>query len=417
MTENQQQSRRIIPPRDAVVALTLVVLGAVISVLRIPPHLLNGLYAEDGEVFISDWLWRPKWSLFFSPYMGYLHLLPRMLSGLVVLLPVAWWGLATTILACLVVGAVSAGVWLAARALGLGRVAAAAVALIPVLSPLGAVESLGNLCNVHWYCLYLLVWVCCAGRRLTHPYVWAVVVLLCCLTEIQAVILLPFVAIVWWRRRVAWPIVAAWAIGVGAQLVCYVVALRPREVGRPSIASTILGFLGDVVLGGFGERDATVSRALSLVRLGVAGILFLAFVIFAVKTLWPHPRRWLVLFLIALSVVFWVVAVWTNNSVDFGVTLFLFRWGTTASMVLTAAVALVLSEVSWRWWVRAAVVAVLVLLILRGFVADESVRQGGAPSWPQALAASRATCSTADSTKVQTWPDGWYVRLSCSRVP
>ena len=404
------------PPRDAVVAVALLVIGAVISVLRIPASLLNGLYAEDGEVFIWDWLWRPRWSLFFAPYAGYLHVLPRILSGLTVLLPVAWWGVATTVLACLTIGGVSAGVWLAARALELGRVVAAAVALVPVLAPMAAVEALGNLCNLHWYCLYLLTWVCCAGRRLTHPFVWAVVVLLSCLTEIQALILLPFVAITWWRRRVAWPIVAAWLIGTASQLLCYVTALRPRAPGHPSILGTVAGYLGNVVLGGFGER-ATLSRTLSLVRLGFAGLLFVAFVALAITVLWRSSQRWLGLFLLALSGALWVVAMWSNNSLDFDRMLVLFRWGTTASMVFTAGVAIVLSEVRWRSWIRISVAVVLVLLILRGFYADNSVRQGRAPDWPVALEASSGTCTTTSrTTDVTIWPDGWFVRLSCARV-
>ena len=417
MSDKQPSTRPLLPPRDAAVALTLVALGTVISLFRIPGHLLNGIYAEDGEIFIADWLWRPKWSLFFSPYMGYLHLLPRILSGLVVILPVAWWGLATTVLACLTVGAVSAGVWLAARSLALGRVLSAAVALVPVLSPLGAVEALGNLCNLHWYCLYLLVWVCCAGRRLTRPYVWAVVVIVCCLTEIQAVILLPLVAVIWWRRRVAWPILAAWFIGTGAQLVCFLTAPRPRVPGHPSILGTILGYLENVVLGGFGERIASLSRTLSLVRLGFVGILLVAFLVLAVKVLWSSSRRLLALCLFALSGVFWIMAMWSNNSLDFGLTLFLFRWGTTASMVLAAAVAVVLSEVPWRPWIRAVVAVILVLLMLRGFYADISVRNGKAAEWPVSLQSSSASCATARTTNVAIWPDGWFVPLSCSRVP
>lgn len=415
MPDKHHESRRLVLPPDAVVALVLVVFGAVISVLRIPASLFNGLYAEDGEVFISDWLWHPAWNLFFAPYAGYLHVLPRMLSGLTVLFPVAWWGAATTVFACLAIGGVSSGVWLAARALQLRRLVAAAVALVPVLAPMGAVEALGNLCNLHWYCLYLLTWLCCAGRRLTHRYAWAIVVLLCCLTEVQSLILVPFVVITWWRRRVPWPIVAAWFIGAGAQLVCYFAVQRPRTPGHPSILGTAAGFIGNVVLGGFGERT-TLSRSLSLVRLGFAGLLFLAFVALAIKVLWPSAHRWLGLFLLGISGGFWVVAMWSNNSLDFGRMLVLFRWGTTASMALTAAVAIVLSEVRWRSWIRVVVGVVLVLLILRGFSADISQRHGASPEWPVALETSTATCTTSSTADVAIWPDGWFVPVACTRV-
>jgi hypothetical protein len=140
-----------------------------------------------------------------------------------------------------------------------------------------------------------------------------------------------------------------------------------------------------------------------------------AFVVLAITVLWPSPQRWLGLFLVTLSGVFWVLAMWSNNSLDFGLRLVLFRWGTTASMVFTAAVAVVLSELKWRTWIRAVIALMLVLLILRGFYADISTRHGRAPAWPVSLDASHATCTTTATTDVTIWPDGWFVRLSCQQ--
>lgn len=51
---------------------------------RSEPAGRNSLYAEDGLLFVGDWANVSGAGLLIEPYQGYQHLLPRIVSGLVV---------------------------------------------------------------------------------------------------------------------------------------------------------------------------------------------------------------------------------------------------------------------------------------------------------------------------------------------
>ena len=73
----------------------------------------DNLHAEDGVLFLHDWAVGGHLSLFWQPYDGYQHLIPRVLSALVSLaVPIAWWGSTVTAIACGIVGVIAALVFL-----------------------------------------------------------------------------------------------------------------------------------------------------------------------------------------------------------------------------------------------------------------------------------------------------------------
>ena len=353
----------------------------------------------------------------FTPYQGYLHLIPRLAAGLVSLLPVSVWALSVRGVSCLLVGCVAGGVWLCARALGFSRMVSAVMAMIPVLEPMTAVEALGNLANFHWYVLYLLAWIAAAGRRLTIPWAWAGVILVCCLSEIQGVLLVPVVIVTWWRLRVAWPIVGAWVVGLGAQVMAFLLGrARDRGEGHLSLARLGAGYVGNVVLGGLGETGEPRPPMYAAMRLLVAAVLFLVVLVLGFIALRRSPHRWLALCMLALSVASWMLAVLQNNSIKFGWQMYLLRWGTTASMALLTAWVLALLEARAPDWVKIGVAAIALAMILRGFPATALPRGATTPGFSLALEAARQTCSTSSEASVPIWPDSWIIRIPCARV-
>ena len=70
-----------------------------LTALRLPPRVWDSLYYEDGWLFLGQWRAMGASSIV-EGYGGYLHTIPRLASGVVHALPVTWWGVATTAMAC-----------------------------------------------------------------------------------------------------------------------------------------------------------------------------------------------------------------------------------------------------------------------------------------------------------------------------
>lgn len=154
------------PGREFRVASVVAVVATVVAWLRMPVNTRGRLYAEDGQHFVSAWVNRPAAGLLVEPYAGYQHLVPRLVGGLVVWsVPKAGWAVAVNLIVCLILGGAAALIYVYSRdvvAFGPARVA---LALIIVVVPIAGQEPLGNLANLHWFLLYLLVWVLLAVPR------------------------------------------------------------------------------------------------------------------------------------------------------------------------------------------------------------------------------------------------------------
>ena len=197
----------------------IAVMSAVIVFLRTPSAARDVIWAEDGRNFMVGHLVN-GYSGVFEPYQGYLHVVPRLLAGMVVdLVSPAQVAQGMTVAASLVVGAVSGAlVWYAAMATERIWICAL-IGLVPALVPTGPLEMAGNLANLHWYFLLLGFWMFLAvPRNWVTSWIAAVVVLLMTLSEPQLLIALPlFVRNI--RERRTWPVASAAVIGVGIQLV------------------------------------------------------------------------------------------------------------------------------------------------------------------------------------------------------
>lgn len=69
----------------------------------------------------------------------------------------------------------------------------------------------------------------------------------------------------------AWPIVGAWVVGLGAQVMAFLLGrARDRGEGHLSLARLGAGYVGNVVLGGLGETGEPRPPMYAAMRLLVA---------------------------------------------------------------------------------------------------------------------------------------------------
>lgn len=111
---------------------------------------VDTMWAEDGEVFLSEALRRGALVPLVSPYAGYLNAVPRLAASFVSVAPL---GLAAMLLAAgsaAVVSCLSLYVYSASRGLLTSRCARVLLAAMVVLLPALAWESMNNATNLQW---------------------------------------------------------------------------------------------------------------------------------------------------------------------------------------------------------------------------------------------------------------------------
>jgi hypothetical protein len=173
---------------------------------------LDTIYAEDGSVFLGSAYAESTLDSITTPYAGYLHLVPRVLSELVSALPVSWAAAGLAIAAALTTGLLALLVYACTRdyLAPWGRVLSAAVV---VLVPVGQDELPNSIANLHWPMLYALFWVLLAKRL--NTWLAASAVLLISLSDPLVVLFVPLAVWLWWRRRSAQSLAVTVALGAG----------------------------------------------------------------------------------------------------------------------------------------------------------------------------------------------------------
>jgi len=442
--------------------LAVIIVCALVAWLRLPPVARDTLWAEDGRVFVQQRVADGPFSTWFVPYDGYLHLVPRLLAD------AAWsWSpvdhLATvvTALACLVAGLVAAGVWVCSRGLVASRVVRLALAAVTVLVPLAPLEVSGNLANVHWYLLWLTPFLLLhRARSTTSTVVASLGALLIGLTEIQAVVLVPFVVAAFVvRPRSAHPRrdLAPVVVLVAALVVQLLVAALTARADAPGPASTIpqvvLGYLTSVVLGTWVPSAVRLGGLLDRGGWAVALIATAPFVLAAVVVVRavrhsvPGTARLvgrvapahdpvavdrLALAAVAglASVAVWSVDVVVNHGPD---TRFWFddpgrvaelgltRYAVVPSLFLLV-VLLCAVDAAWRSPSRRSrAAAVLGLVLVVALVAvwfdGSGSSRGAGPGWQGSLDRAEEACDDgAAVADVAGAPVGWGVLLPCDVV-
>ncbi|RXZ50040.1 hypothetical protein [Agromyces binzhouensis] len=416
-------------------AIALVVLGSVVSWFRIEAAARATLWAEDGTFFLGDALDADPVSVLLKPYQGYLHLVPRIIAGVAVaVVPVEGYAIAMTVGSCLVVGAVSAVVFLCARSVVVWLPARIALGALTFLAPAAGWEVLGNTANLHWYLLWLAPWLLLAApRRRSTAILLGVVGLVAALTEIQMLLFLPLLA---WRFRDPNRWIVGAGVLIGSALQVAALLLSPRDAGAetsPPFLSTVQGYLYHAPMEAvFPSRQWKAAWVLHFGWWGAALVL-LPFLVALAWVLWRGVavERIAGAALAAGSIVAWSAAYVLNSNPDFfysetpvalAIHLHLTRYGVVPSLYLLALVVLATSvAVRAGEWSRTAVgvlVGVMVLTVVAAIIPQPSARAGG-PDWASQIPPARNSCAVDDApdrTAIAIAPDGWLVEMPCDRL-
>lgn len=158
--ESPAQERSFGSAEAALLVVSLLALGTVLTLLRqgfsIP---LNTVWAEDGPIYLQGALTQGFWDAVFSPYAGYLVVVPRLIGELATLVPLDDAPAAISLLSGLFAAVSALVVWFASAGHIRNVYLRGALALATVLAPAAGQEVLVSAAYVPWYMLFASFWL------------------------------------------------------------------------------------------------------------------------------------------------------------------------------------------------------------------------------------------------------------------
>ncbi len=413
----------------------------IISWSRITPVGRETIWAEDGRFFLQGFLERGLPATFFEPYQGYLHAIPRLGAAFVAgVLPVEAWAGGLTVVSCVLAALASGIVFICARSVLRSTVAAVIAGVLPAVLPVAPVEVSGNLANFHWYLIYLAMWmVLVRPRSRAWAVLLAVVALFAALTEIQ--LLAPLVVGLGLqlfrktRARLRWPVLAALAAGVAAQILASI--LMPRDPNTNAFMNPLdllFGYLLQVVALTYRPVGADMAAMVQGDGWWIPALLAVPFIaaLVYVLTKGTVAERITVGVAAAFSVGLWIIGVEANRVAQFAFTSYSAeqfaglapaRYGVVPSLMLLTIVAAAIGRLL-RGGLASRIVAIvgvvaLVVLSVVNFSLPYTHRAAG-PEWSASLVSARDYCARdADgSFDLANAPAnlGWYTLVPCSII-
>lgn len=227
-----------------VLTAAVFVVASILAILRLPAGVRETVWAEDGVFFLADSDREGGWATLFKPYMGYLHVIPRLIVvAASQFADIAAFAVVVSVVCCVLVGALAALVFHCSSAVTDWLPARLAIASVTVLVPTAPIEVLGNAANLHWYLLWASVWLV-----LYTPKTWrgsvalGVLATSFALTSILVALLAPLVFYRFGAARM-WPVRAGYAIGLIGQAVATLSYPRPTSSDPPDLLTTVHGYL------------------------------------------------------------------------------------------------------------------------------------------------------------------------------
>lgn len=418
------------PPADATAATAAWVSlacgafvgGTVLGLMRqTGSGAMNTLYAEDGQIFLGQALRHGGGRALTTAYMGYFHMVPRLLAGLASIVPLRLAAATMAVAASAIVAALALVVYRASAGLVRSPVTRAVLASSMVLLPLSQEEVFNNIANLHWFLIFTSVWVLLWNpTKRVDLVVGATVLVLAGLSDPLNVLLTPIallrlVSLRGWRHHA---FTAAYAAGVGGQLLAIVLSGARRSGLSPSfnIAEVVgqyplyvvgRGIFGMRWLRATGGGRVALLTALALVLLGV--LVAVAWV----RTGRPPAPAALLLF--AVSGLFYLVTVMLGGVSPP-------RYAVVPVLLLFSAVAVVVDGWMTARPDRTARLAAtcIVLLVAVTWSANyrDANRRSTGRKWGTELSRAHATCEQSGraTVRVAISPPGWRVDVPCRDV-
>ncbi|MGK3958319.1 hypothetical protein ACLKOZ_19250 [Arthrobacter sp. R4] len=442
-------ARRVAKPRTAPTFLLrhgvrMAALGGAIVVLtfvlwlRLPEVTRGTLWAEDAAVFLRETVSLGSFRSIPEPYSGYLHVVPRVISGVAYnVAPIDYYGTMMSLLSCMVVAGISVAVFFLSRALVQPWPLRLMLAIIPGFLPVGPLEVLGNAANLHWFLLFLSPWLLLyEPSRLYAKALLLVAALATATSEIITGLFLPLaIWAIFWRKNFWAP--AGLILGVALQLLVTSAVPRygtpvPQQEESIEPLSVLYGF----VLQGIGSLWESDHRtvASAIVAFGgfamVIPVLLVAGVLCYILIFGRWRWKITAAYAFGAAVACWTAAIVVNAQpafeyADFTVDdwlgrFYFFRYAAAPSMfLLTLApiACLVVAERSkGRWKPGLAAPALMLAFLLINYLPPTTTRQVG-PTWNMGVDAARAACvsdNTLSAASVHAAPAGWHWEAPCT---
>ena len=416
----------------ALLAVSVLALAAVLQLARLGlENALESLWAEDGAILLQGTFDHGFLDALFTPYAGYLILVPRLIGEVGGAVPLRDAAAAIAIASALVVAVCGLVVWIAAAGHIRNPYLRGALVALTVLSPVASLESIAAGSYVLWYMLFAAFWVLLWTPRTTAGAVFGGLFVL--LTGLSTPGLWFFAPLAGLRllaardRRDA-AILAGYAIGAAVQVP--VLASNSETAVDPQWTADIwTAYLQRVLDGGLlGERLGGVAWEqlgwALLIALVVAALVGLAFV--ARRS--SAQVRAFVAIAVGTSLLMFVASAYqraVGTQIMWPADMHFGNAGRYAIVpaLLLASAALVAID---RWprplpgprqlpW--AGIVAVAALAIGSSFyVGDAAVR--GTPRWHQAIETAAANCRREGlkDAPVAINPPGFGLYVSCQSL-
>ncbi len=395
---------------------------------RWSPRPWNLIWAEDGPIFLHDAVLQPWSEAVLSPYQGYMHLAPRTAALLVAELPPQLWALAIAVGSILVRALLAVVVWHATSGHVPGRAARAVISVMIVTIPLGGVEVLNNLANLHWFLMLVSL-----PALLWRPRTWFGIVVQCLVVGVSMlsdpltvlwapIVVLRVLAVPRWRDQV---VSAVFVICAALQLT---VALRTSRERGPGfgVQEIYQAYVVRVVEPAFAGIEWTewAWDNARWIAIAVSTVVVLAMLVGGLSR--PGPHRGLILSAAGASVVFYVfvtgyalpdLPLLPGSDISVGA---YGRYGFLAGALLLIAVI----AAGWAMlhfgrrsrpfaWVLVAVLSVIYLAAVisgYGYQAPTAVPMG----WRAAVDLARTECASGHLDVVLPVDPSWQVSLPCT---
>jgi hypothetical protein len=395
---------------------------------------LQGLWAEDGPVFLQEAIGRGFGETIFEPYSNYLVVVPRLIGDAAAFAPLEAAPAVVSILAAALAALSGLFVWQASAAHIRSSHLRGALALATVLVPVGGLESVDSASYVSWYMLFACFWILlwrpatwwgtgAAGgflvlTALSNPGVW----FLAPLAVLRALAA---------RDRRDLAILAAFAIPALAQAVVMTQNHDPtvdpawsEQIWTAYLQRVVEGAPLGLSLGGDAWELLGWPLLVALLAAGAAGAWL------GLRRAGPGARYLaavalptsLLLFLVSLyqralgQQMAWPEGISHGNGGRYAI----------VPALLLIAVALALIDAAERRRpprsrispLGGAAVALIAVAVASSFyVGDTAAR--GTPEWEQALdtAAGECVAGTTGVASVPTSPPGFVMSLPCTEIP
>lgn len=417
----------------AILVTAVLVLGTVLALLRLGlADALTTVWAEDGPIYLQASLTQGFWHAVFSPYAGYLVLVPRLIAEVGAAVPLRYAPAAVAIVSAAFAALSGLVVWYASAGHVRSPYLRAILALLTAFAPAAGQETLVSAAYVPWYMLaasfWLLVWRPATTRG---AVLGGLFLLLTGLSTPGLWFFLPLAALraLAIRDRRDGIVVGSYALAAAVQIP----VVLSQEQGEPLWTSDIWTALVQRVLDGgiFGQRlGGNLWAELGwpfLIALMVALAVGIGIGLWRAGT----GARWFALLAIPTSLAMFVVSayqrtvgpnlIWSEGT----------SGGTASRYVLVPALLLVsalvvLIDSSLRRravratraaWAVAATVAVLAVGLVISFdMGDTTYR--GAPYWEDALeqAADKCIANDEELAGIAAAPPPFGLQIPCDQV-